>query len=140
MIASAVTDLPEPLSPTTATVSPLSTAKEMPRTAFTSLAPRPNETCRSRTSRSCSLMPGSLGESLARIKCIPHRFADEDEENEHETRDDEPADSQPRRLEIVLSLQQEITQGRRSRRQTQPEKVQTGQSRHGTRKREWQKG
>ena len=41
---SAVTDLPEPLSPTTATVSPLTISKEMPRTALTSLAPRPNET------------------------------------------------------------------------------------------------
>src|SRR5262245_24701865 len=98
MMASAVTDLPDPLSPTTATVSPLSIAKEMPRTAFTSLAPRPKDTCRSRISRSCSLMPRSLRKGLARIERIPHRFADEDEEHKHEAGDDEPADAEPWRL------------------------------------------
>src|SRR4051794_9845724 len=52
MTDNALTDLPEPLSPTIATVSPGSTVYEMPSTARTIPAPVRNSVCNSLTSRS----------------------------------------------------------------------------------------
>ncbi len=51
----AVTDLPEPDSPTIATTSPRSTVNETPSTARTTPSSVANETRRSSTLRSCSL-------------------------------------------------------------------------------------
>ena len=51
MIDSAVTDLPEPDSPTTATVSPRPTSKETPRTARTTRSVVANSTLRPSTTR-----------------------------------------------------------------------------------------
>jgi hypothetical protein len=48
MIACAVVDFPEPLSPTMATVSPGYTVRSTPRTASTRLSPAPNVIRRSR--------------------------------------------------------------------------------------------
>ncbi len=54
MMASEVTDLPEPDSPTMAMVSPARRSKLSPRTARTGPASLGNVTCRSRTSRTTS--------------------------------------------------------------------------------------
>src|SRR5262252_9608256 len=51
MIDSAVTDFPEPDSPTSASVSPLRISKETRSTANASRSPRPKATERSRTER-----------------------------------------------------------------------------------------
>ena len=52
MIASEETDLPQPDSPTIATISPRLTVYEMPSTARTVPREVSNRTCRSRTSSS----------------------------------------------------------------------------------------
>jgi hypothetical protein len=56
MIASDETDLPQPDSPTMATISPRLTVYEMPSTAWTVPREVSNCTCRSRTSSNGAVM------------------------------------------------------------------------------------
>src|SRR5713226_9303408 len=84
----AVTDLPQPLSPTIATVSPRSTAKETPSTAR--LTPSGVRKCVCRFSTSRSAMPGwslyLLGH--ARIERIAQPVA-QDIDGEHRQRQED---------------------------------------------------
>ncbi len=66
MIASDVTDLPEPDSPTMPSVRPGSRSKLTPRTASTVPASEAKLTRRSRTERSASVMPGLLPQTWDR--------------------------------------------------------------------------
>ena len=76
MIESALTDLPEPDSPTSATVSLRPISKDTLRTARTSEAPPPNDTDRSEIRISGSLAVASVIERLSRIECVANGFAD----------------------------------------------------------------
>ena len=73
MIECAETVLPEPDSPTSATVSPSPISKEMWRTASTARSPVPNVTDKSSILRSRA----SVIEGLPGIERIAHRLADE---------------------------------------------------------------
>ena len=112
----AVTDLPEPLSPTSATVSPGPMSNDTPSTA----AAAPKRTDRSRTESSGAVTapaprlpcPGAMScanygsvevpsrtpsrERLARIKGVAHRLADEDQQRQHDRDRQEAGDAQPR--------------------------------------------
>src|SRR5690242_19671596 len=81
---SADTDLPEPDSPTSATVSPLRMSKEIRLTASTSRPPARNATERLRTESSGWFTASMSGERLSGIERVAHRLADEDEQREHE--------------------------------------------------------
>src|SRR5436190_18786319 len=109
-IDSAVTDFPEPLSPTSASVSPRSSANEACFTASTAGAPRqpPNVTLRSRISS--RLMDAGSSHDLARVERVAHRFADEDQQAQHEREHHEGRDAEPRRLQICLALRQQFAQ------------------------------
>ena len=80
MIDSAVADLPEPDSPTSASVSPFLMLNEMRSTASVSRSPAPKAIERSLTVSSGSVVM-SIGspERLARIEGVAHRLADEDQ-------------------------------------------------------------
>src|SRR5437868_15357871 len=113
----AVTDFPEPLSPTSASVSPRSRVNEACFTASTAGAPRqpPKVTLRSRTSSRLIAILGppasgrhaggtpallrrnGIGSShdLARVEGVPHGFADEDQQAEHERQHDKGGDAEP---------------------------------------------
>src|SRR5665213_2817468 len=67
MIDSAVTDLPEPDSPTSATVSPLPMSKETWSTARISREPRPKAIDRSRTERRLDVPRSATAYSLSKI-------------------------------------------------------------------------
>src|SRR5262252_9081519 len=97
MTESAVTDFPEPDSPTSASVSPLRMSKETRSTASASRSPRPKATERSWTERrgdvtmacsgyiDCSLCNVRLlSERLAGVEGIAHRLADEDQQRQHD--------------------------------------------------------
>src|SRR5262245_29800105 len=106
MIDSAVTDLPDPLSPTRAADSPRSMSNETWRTASTSPASTLNETERSQTESSGLI--GSL--DLAGVERVAHRFADEHEEREHDGEHHETGEAEPRRLEVGLALGQDLAE------------------------------
>src|SRR5262245_3418004 len=108
MIDSAVTDLPEPLSPTSAADSPRSISNETWRTAWTSPPSTVNDTERSRTESSGLTGPRSL--DLARVEGVSHRLADEDEEREHDGEHDEAGETEPGRLEVGLALGQDLAE------------------------------
>src|ERR1700687_2581796 len=95
-IDSAVTDLPEPLSPTSANVSPRSTAKEACFTASTAGAPRqaPEGTLISRISS--SLIARGSSHDLARVERVAHRFADENQQAQHDREHEKGGDAEPR--------------------------------------------
>ncbi len=80
MMEYAVTDLPEPDSPTIPSTFPRSRLKETPLTALTSPASVKNDVCRSFTSRSCIgclflSQPFNFG-SKASLRPSPSRFKD----------------------------------------------------------------
>src|ERR1700709_1953300 len=82
-IDSALTDFPEPDSPTSATHSPRLIENETWSTASVV----PNATERSRTSSKGWLMAsmcGPLPERLARIEGVARRFTDEDQQRQHD--------------------------------------------------------
>src|SRR5712671_907160 len=132
-IDSAVTDFPEPLSPTRANVSPRSSANDACLTASTAGAPRqpPKVTLRSRIS---SRLIATLGppasrrhagatpavphgkpqrgssDNLARVERVAHRFADEDQQAQHDREHDKGGDAEPRRLQVRLALGQQFAQ------------------------------
>src|SRR5580700_12121752 len=142
-IDSAVTDFPEPLSPTSARVSPRSSGKDARFTASTGGAPRaPRKvTLRSRTSNRLTAIPappasGRLAggtpallsrHHLARIEGVAHRLADENEQAEHHRQNSERGDPEPRRLQIGLALREQLAERRRARRQAKAEKIERGQ-------------
>src|SRR3954453_9712976 len=95
-IDNAVTDLPEPDSPTSATVSPRAMSNDTRSTAHISRSPWRNATERSRTSRSFVAV-ASIGspERLARIEGVAHRLADEDQEREQRRHREEAGEAEP---------------------------------------------
>ena len=118
-IDSAVIDLPEPDSPTSASVRPRSQREgdfvdgERLRAACEKAMER------SRTSRrgrwSCDRSP----ERLSRIEGVAHRLADEDQQREHQRDDDEAGEAEPGRLQVGFALQQQFAERRRARRQAE---------------------
>src|SRR5256885_10290365 len=84
MTDSAVTDWHDPDSPTSATVSPFFRSKEMRSTARIWRSPWPNATESSRTEGGVGSPRPWSPERLSRIERVAHRFADEDQEREHE--------------------------------------------------------
>src|SRR5690606_15181186 len=79
--------LPEPLSPTTASVSPGRTSRSMPLTAFTSPSGVVKETLRSRTDRIGSMaFVSSVMSAVLRVERVAQAVADE---IQREERDDE---------------------------------------------------
>src|ERR1041384_4982014 len=96
MIDSAVTDLPEPDSPTSASVSPFLTLNEMRSTASVSRLPCLNRIDRSLTESSGSaVMSMCSPERLARVEGVAHRLANEDQEGQHDRDREEAGETTP---------------------------------------------
>src|SRR5262249_61070697 len=76
----AVIDLPDPDSPTSASVSPLPISNEMRLTASVSRPPEVKAIERSRTLRRGSVIAVGSYKFLARIEGVAHRLADEDQQ------------------------------------------------------------
>src|SRR6476469_11118612 len=72
-------------------------------------------------------------ERLSRIECIAHRFADEDQQRQHECNAEEPCEAKPRRLHVRLALREKFTERGRTGRQAETEEVERGQCHHGRR-------
>src|SRR5690606_40421653 len=121
----AVTDLPEPLSPTRARVSPLRMSKLTPSTTRCAWSPVTNSTARSRISIRFSLI------SLPRVEGIAGGFADEHQQAQHDGQHAEGGNAQPGRLQVGLGLGHQLTQRRRAGGQTETEEVQGGQGADG---------
>src|SRR5688572_11078906 len=102
----AVTDLPEPLSPTRARVSPLRMSKLTPSITRWAVFPTTNSTARSRTSR--RLFESVI--SFPRVEGITGGFADEHQQTEHQGQHGEGADTQPGRLQVGLALGHQLAQ------------------------------
>src|SRR3990167_1774834 len=102
----AVTDFPEPLSPTKARVSPRLMSKLTPSSTRCFRLPVTNSTARSRTSMRVldSVM------SFPRIEGIACRFADKHQQAEHEGEHGKGADTEPGRLQIGFALGHQFTQ------------------------------
>src|SRR5215471_10926124 len=81
----AVADLPEPDSPTSATVSPRRISNDTRSTARSWRVPWRKATERSRTSSSGAVVESMepSPERLARIEGVAHRLADEDKQRQH---------------------------------------------------------
>src|SRR5262245_64077827 len=119
---SAVTDLPEPDSPTSATVSPFLISNETRLTAIVSRTPWRNAMERSLTSSRLSKLASiGLPERLARIEGVAHGLADEDQQREHGGHRHEAADAEPRRLDVGLALREHLAERGRSGRQAEAE-------------------
>src|SRR3989338_2433751 len=109
----AVTDLPEPLSPTRARVSPLRMSKLTPCTARCTWLPTTNSTARSRTSiRLSGSATGFI--SFPRVEGIAGGLANEHQQGQHQAQHHEGADAQPGRLQVGLALSHQLAQGRRA--------------------------
>src|ERR1700726_4968077 len=122
----AVTDLPEPDSPTRPRVRPRSSVKDTPSTARVSVSPCRKSTLRSRTSRrggsdtktilqsetrvSTRRRQGTtpLEKRLPGVEGVAHGFADEDQQREHDRDDQKAGEAEPWRRQVRLSLQQEF--------------------------------
>src|SRR6266404_9370409 len=111
-IDSALTDFPEPDSPTRATHSPRLISNEMRSTAIVVSLCWWKATERSRTLSKGWLMASIAGlpERLARIEGVAHRFADEDQERQHDGDREEAGEAEPRRLHIGLCLRQHLAE------------------------------
>src|SRR3954464_7897658 len=86
-IDTALTDLPDPDSPTSATHSPRLISNEMRSTASEDPLGWWNATDRSRTSSSgwvTASIIASSPERLARIECVADGFTDEDQQRQHD--------------------------------------------------------
>src|SRR6187401_3023201 len=128
MIDSAVADLPEPDSPTSARVSPFLMLNEMRSTASTWRVPAAKAIDRSLTASSGSVFISICSpEGLARIEGVAHRFADKDQQRQHDRHREEAGETEPRRLDVGLALRQQLTQRRRAGRQSEAEEVERGQ-------------
>src|SRR6266571_4461339 len=118
-IESALTDLPEPDSPTSATHSPRLIWNETLSTASVVAPPWWNA-----TERSCTASRGWLIasitpslERLARIEGVAHGLADEDQQRQHDRDREEAGKAEPRRLHVGFSLRQQFAERRRAGRQ-----------------------
>src|SRR5204863_334335 len=127
---SAVTDLPEPDSPTSASVLLFCRSNEMRSTASNCRSPWRNATERSRTERRGWFMASMSTKRLARIERVAHRLADEDQQREHEGHGDEAAQPEPRRLDVRLALRQQFAERGRAWRHPEAEEVERGQCHH----------
>src|SRR5882672_376067 len=107
---SAVTDFPEPDSPTSAKVSPRCRSNDTRSTAVNgSFLPVVKVTDRSRTRRrgaSSMVLP----ENLAGFEGIAHRFAKEDEQGQRDCGDEKGGDAEPRRLQVRFALVEQLAQ------------------------------
>src|SRR5688572_2751302 len=135
---SAVTDLPEPDSPTSAVVSPILTSNEMRSTATVSRPVWWNTTERSRTVRRLSIGAVTSQECLARVEGVAHRLADEDQQREHDGHRQERGDAKPRRVDVVLALLEQFAERGRARGQAEAEIVERSQGHHRARQDERQ--
>jgi len=70
----------------------------------------------------------SSPDRLSRIEGVADRFADEDEQGEHDRDGEEPGDAEPWRLKIVLALQEQFPKRGRAGRQAEAQKIQRSQS------------
>src|SRR5664279_1524199 len=87
MVASAVTDLPEPDSPTIPRTSSGARVREIPRTARTVPSPVANSTVRSSMARTGSVMSGP-DPVLLGVERLPQSVPDEeDREDQHDQED-----------------------------------------------------
>src|SRR6202000_2016909 len=102
---SALTDLPEPDSPTSATHSPRLMSKETRSTASALPLCWWNATERSLTASNGWVVVsiGSLPERLARIEGVAHGLADEDQQREHDGDREKAGEAEPRRRHIGLA-------------------------------------
>jgi hypothetical protein len=126
-VDSAVTDLPDPLSPTSATVSPSSTWKVTPFTAWAE-AHRPARKeahAGPDALTSASLIAGDEG--LPRVEGVAHALEDEDQQRQHDREGEEGGEAEPGRLQVLLGLQRHLAQRRRRGRQAEAEEVERGQ-------------
>src|SRR5262245_31634705 len=105
MIDSAVADLPEPDSPTSASVSPFLILNEMRSTASTCRSPPPNAIDRSFTASSGSAVTSMPSpERLARVEGVADGFTNEDQKRQHDRDRKEARETEPRRLYVGLTL------------------------------------
>src|ERR1700737_4257180 len=137
-IERAVTDLPEPDSPTRPRVRPRCSVKDTPSTAWISVPPCRNVILRSRTSRRGAsatkiILQGKtrvrtrrrhgttpLEKRLPWVEGVAHGLADENQQRKHDRDDQKAGEAEPRRGQVRLSLQQEFAERRRPRRQANP--------------------
>src|SRR5262245_49200340 len=126
MMESAETVLPDPDSPTSATISPLAMLNDTSFTAATVSPAERNSMERLRTSTSGAVMVRSP-ECLAWIEGIARRLADEDQQRQQPGDRDEGREPQPGGMQIGLALRQQLAQRRRSGRQPEAEEVERGQ-------------
>ena len=80
----AVTDFPDPLSPTSATVCPRSTDTLTPLTAVVDWPSCPKETLRFSIFSNESTMTSVACEGFTRVQCIAHRLANEYQQAQHD--------------------------------------------------------
>src|SRR5690606_1518096 len=104
----AVTALPEPLSPTSARVSPLRISKLTPSTTRCVLSRVTNSTARSRTSIRLSAM------SFPWVEGIASGLADKYQQAQHDRQHHKGTDAKPGGLQIRFALGHQFTQRRRA--------------------------
>ncbi len=68
-------------------------------------------------------------ECLPRVECVAHRLADEDQQRQHDRDRQEAGQPQPRRVDVVLALRQQLAERRRADRQAEAQKIERGQRR-----------
>src|SRR4029453_2547200 len=124
MIDSAETVLPDPDSPTSATVSPLPMRKETPSTAFTMWPPERKCTDRLRISTRGAWSSMRSPKGFARVQRVAHALANEDEQAEQAGDRDEGGDAEPWRLQVGLALRQQFAERGGARRQAEAEEIQ----------------
>ena len=64
------------------------------------------------------------------VRLMAHRFADEDQQREHDREREEAGQAEPRCLNVGLGLRQQLAQRRRARRQAEAEEIQRRQRHH----------
>src|SRR3954470_17918180 len=113
MIDKAVTDFPEPDSPTSASVSPRAMSNDTLSTTKFSRPPCENEIERSRMERSGAVVASMvLSKCLARIEGVAHRLADENQKRKHDRDGEKAGEAEPRRLNVRLALRQHFAKRR----------------------------
>ena len=133
---SAETDLPEPDSPTSASVSPLLSEKETWSTASVVLPPWRKATERSLTSRSGSLMRRSFADQAHRAPLSPMKTSSV---SMMETTK-KPVKPSHGACRFCLALAEQFAERGRARRQSEAEIVERGQRRHRARENEGHEG
>src|SRR5215475_3411093 len=105
--------------------------KLAPLTARTRLGSCPKVTQRSSMTRSGAASSIASALDLARVEGVAHRLADEVEQGQHGRQHEEAGEAQPRRLQVVLALVQQLAKRGGAGRQAESEEVERGQ--HGDR-------